>query len=115
MELRTIMKLHFEKLNKRALELHSSSYEKEYKELEAIKNTAIEMIPAFDNDDELAAGVQCLQFNAGKIQRYIKTGELEDLVRPIKNDEGKYMCVPFIPENDLDIETLVQIFRLFKY
>ena len=117
MELRTIMKLHFEKLNKRVLELYCSSYEENYEELEVIKNTAREMKSAFDNvDEELSVGVECLQFNALRVQKYIKNQEFEfELLRPLKNEKGKYMCIPCVPENDLDKENLIEVFKLFNW
>ncbi len=75
------------------------------------------MKSAFDNvDEELSVGVECLQFNALRVQKYIKNQEFEfELLRPLKNEKGKYMCIPCVPENDLDKENLIEVFRLFNW
>ena len=47
MELRTIIKVHFEELNKIVLELHDSQNNEDYEQIKAIKNTADKMYLPF--------------------------------------------------------------------
>ena len=117
MEMRTIMKLHFEELNKKVLELHDSQDEDNYREVQAIKNTAEKMSLAFKKalDDELVIGADCLYSNAREVLEYMENEEYEFKFNRVEKYGEKFKLTPYCPESVLDIDSLIWVFRLFNW
>ena len=117
MELRTAIKLHLEKLNKRVLELHENGYIEDLEELKRIKIEADRFAEAFrDVDKELNVAAVSVWCNVGAIKDYINDTLYEEnivaICKPGIDELGNLVALATYVKVE-DLSDTVPFFRLF--